>query len=168
MSQLSDYTQDEIEKLLAAPLLVGMYVMGASLSGALGLMQEMIAAVETAMNTARSVGADSILHELYSEEHLKKQEAMLRAETREATDQAQDLVQARAAMLDRAQAAVRIIDARGDAGEAAAYRAMLLRAADNVARAAKEGGFMGLGGERVNEKERQALREIRSAVEGNR
>lgn len=166
MSQLSDYTQDEVERLLAAPLLAGMYVMGASLSGALGLMKEMMAAVETAMETASDAAPGSLLHEMFSEEHLNKQETVLREEMRQATGKARDLTEARAAMLDGIRDAVKILETRGEATEAAEFRAMLLRAGENVANAASEGGFLGLGGERVNDQERQALRALRAALEG--
>lgn len=164
MSQLSDYTQDEIERLMAAPLLVGMYIMGSSLSGALGLMKEMMAAVETAMEAAQDTAASNVVHELFSSEQLERQEAQLRAFARNATDRAADFEQARASMLQQVQGAVSILSTKGDASETAVYRSLLIRAAENVAQAAMEGGFMGLGGELVNAKEKEAIREIRKAV----
>ena len=48
MSAIADYTQDQVEKMMAAPMLVSMYVMGSSLSGPVGLVKEMMAGVDTA------------------------------------------------------------------------------------------------------------------------
>jgi hypothetical protein len=44
--------------------------------------------------------------------------------------------------------------------EAAAFRAWLKKAAQDAANAAKEGGFMGIGAERVSSGEQQMLDEI--------
>ena len=60
MSTLADYTQDEIEKMMAAPMLVSMYVMGTALSGPVGLVKEMMAGVDTAMKAAKAAAPDSV------------------------------------------------------------------------------------------------------------
>ncbi len=164
MSALGDFTQDEIEKMMAAPMLVSMYVMGASLSGPIGLVKEMMAGVETAMQAAKDAAPDSLLGALFSEENIKAQQTKMQEETQASTAGAQDMEQAKAKMLADIKQAVAILSAKGSPDEIAAYKNLLVDAADNVANAATEGGFMGIGGTLVNDAEKSALREIQNAV----
>jgi hypothetical protein len=48
--------------------------------------------------------------------------------------------------------------------DAAAYAAMVLNAAQKTAEAAKEGGFLGIGGKQVSNEEQAALDAIRAAL----
>jgi hypothetical protein len=58
-----------------------------------------------------------------------------------------------------------LLDAREEPSEAAAYKGWLMSIARSVASAGKEDqGFLGRGGVDVNDKERQALAEIASAL----
>ncbi|MBI4675738.1 MAG: hypothetical protein HY741_29195 [Chloroflexi bacterium] len=164
MSTLADYTQDEIEKMMAAPMLVSMYVMGTALSGPVGLVKEMMAGVETAIKTAQDAAPDSVLHTLFAEDTIKLQQDKLQQETKESTQGAQNMEEAKAKMLDDLKTAVGFIAAKGSPAEAAAYRQLMVTVAENVAHAAKEGGFMGIGGVLVNDAEKQALDEISAAV----
>lgn len=164
MSTLADYTQDEIEKMMAAPMLVSMYVMGTALSGPVGLVKEMMAGVDTAMKAAKAAAPDSVLSVLFAEENMKAQQDKMQQETKESTQGAQDMAQAKAKMLGDIKTAVGIISTKGSADEAAAYKQLMVQAAENVANAAKEGGFMGIGGVLVNDAEKQAISEISAAV----
>jgi hypothetical protein len=49
-------------------------------------------------------------------------------------------------------------------GEAAAFSDMVVRVAENVAGAAKEGGFLGFGGKQVSDAEAAALSAIKAAL----
>jgi hypothetical protein len=55
---------------------------------------------------------------------------------------------------------------KASAEEAADYRAFVLDVAGDVARAHKEGGFLGVGGQEVSEAEQAALDEIERTLEG--
>jgi hypothetical protein len=55
---------------------------------------------------------------------------------------------------------------RGSAEDGAAYRALLLQVGQAVSQAAKEGGFLGLGGVQVSGKEQDALDELARALGG--
>lgn len=164
MSTLNDYTQDQVEKLMAAPMLVSMYVMGSSLSGPIGLVKEMMAGVETAIEAGKTAAPNSLFNELWSEENLKLQQEKMQQETKESTEGAQNMDEAKAKMLDDIKNAVGIVSAKGSPEEIAAYKKLMTDVAQNVANAAKEGGFFGIGGEVVNNAERNALNDIQSAV----
>lgn len=164
MSTLSDYTQDQVEKLMAAPMLISMYIMGSSLSGPVGLVKEMMAGVETAMQAAKDSAPDSVLSSLFSEENMKAQQNKMQQETSESTEGAQNMDQAKEKMLGQVKEAVGIIMEKGSPAEIAAYKKLMVSVAENVANAAKEGGFMGIGGTLVNDAEKTAINDIQTAV----
>src|SRR5581483_1369077 len=164
MSALGDYSQDEIEKIMAAPLLVSMYVMGSSISGPIGLVKEMMAGVETALEAGKNAAPGTLFHDLWSEQNMKAQQDKMQQETKETTAGAQNMDQAKAKMLDDITAATAIIAAKGSPEEVTAFRTLMVDVAQNVANAATEGGFMGIGGTQVNDAEKKALQEIRAAV----
>lgn len=164
MSSLNDFTQDEQEKLMAAPMLVSMYIMGSSLSGPIGLVKEMMAGVETAMNVAKSAAPNSLLVSLFSEENMKLQQIKMQEETTASTQGAQNMDEAKAKMLNDIKGAVALLTTKGSPEEISAYKKLMVDVAENVANAAKEGGFMGIGGELVNNAERTAIADIQTAV----
>lgn len=164
MSALADYTQDEIEKLLAGPMVVSMYIMGSALSGPIGLVKEMMAGVETSMAAAKQAAPDSVLGALFSEDNMKMQQDKMQQETRESTNGAQNMGEAKSKMLAELKQAVAILAAKGSADEQAAYKKLIVSVAENVASAAREGGFMGIGGTLVNDAEKTAIADISSAV----
>lgn len=164
MSVLADYTQDQVEKMMAAPMLVSMYIMGSSLSGPVGLVKEMMAGVDTAMNAAKASAPDSVLSSLFSEENMQAQQTKMQQETSESTQGAQSMDEAKTKMLGDVKQAVGIISEKGTPAEIAAYKQLMVSVAENVAHAAKEGGFMGIGGTLVNDAEKTAISDIQSAV----
>lgn len=164
MSALSDYTQDEVEKMMAAPMLVSMYVMGSSLSGPVGLVKEMMAGVEAAMTAAKDAAPGSVLSALFSEENMKEQQTKMQQETRDSTAGAQNMEEAKAKMLDDVKQAVGILSAKGSPEEVGAYKKLMTDVAEKVANAAKEGGFMGIGGSLVNDAEKTAMSDVQNAV----
>jgi hypothetical protein len=74
------------------------------------------------------------------------------------------------ALPQRAESAVRealaLLEQKATAEEVEAYRDFLLKVAETVARAHKEGGFLGIGGKEVSESEQAALDEITGLVRG--
>ncbi|TAH48673.1 MAG: hypothetical protein EYC68_20415 [Chloroflexota bacterium] len=164
MSKIADYTQDEVEKLMAAPMLVSMYVMGSSLSGPVGLVKEMMAGVNTAMKAAKDSSPDSVLTALFSEENMKQQQNKMQQETKESTQGAQNMDEAKKKMMDELKGSLAIISAKGSPEEVAAYKKLMVDVAENVANAAKEGGFMGIGGTVVNDAEKTAISDIQNLV----
>ena len=70
----------------------------------------------------------------------------MQAETKQSTAGAQNMDQAKAKMLDDIKAAAASFGSQRHAEENAAYQKLIVDVARNVADAAKEGGFMGIGG----------------------
>lgn len=67
--------------------------------------------------------------------------------------------------IQRAQQSSEILAAKADPEEAAAYKLWLLETATAVCAAARTGGFLGFGGERISDKEQAFLDELASAFD---
>ena len=63
-----------------------------------------------------------------------------------------------------AEAVSALLATNADASEAAEYKAWVLSIGQAVANAAKEGGFLGFGGESVSDDEEEILARITAAV----
>jgi hypothetical protein len=72
--------------------------------------------------------------------------------------------QIKARAIEALRRAAAIIDAKAPPQEAREFKTWLRSISQEVAEAAKEGGFLGIGGERVSEAEQAALREIVEAL----
>jgi hypothetical protein len=70
----------------------------------------------------------------------------------------------KAACLDQVRAAVALVASKGTSAETDAYRNLLVRVAERAANAAKEGGFLGLGGVRVSAQERAFIDSVRKSA----
>jgi hypothetical protein len=66
--------------------------------------------------------------------------------------------------VNKSREALAIVKAKGTADDAKAYADFLMNLGNRVANAAKEGDFLGFGGERVSEGERVLLGELGEAL----
>lgn len=66
--------------------------------------------------------------------------------------------------IERLRATVALLEDKADPDEVEAYKRFVLGLAQRVAEANKEGGVLGIGGERVSESETLALSEIAGAL----
>ena len=73
--------------------------------------------------------------------------------------------QLRQQLPERIREAVRIVEEKATPEEAEEYRQFILRMADVVAHAHKEGGVLGIGGKEVSEQEQVALDELARGLE---
>jgi hypothetical protein len=68
--------------------------------------------------------------------------------------------QLRTQLPERIDDAARLVEQKATPEEAEQYRQFILRVADVVAHAAKEGGVLGIGGKEVSEQEQAVLDEL--------
>jgi hypothetical protein len=149
------FSADELARLADAPAQAGGLVMAASPSGGAATAQE-VAALAAAVGEALQAAAPGTLLEQLSG---PLQQLARRVQT--------DGIPAGGAdALESLQAAAALVDSRAAPQDAAAYKAMLLAVAARVARAAREGGFLGIGGQQVSAAEAAALETIRLALGG--
>ncbi|HVG97022.1 MAG TPA: DUF937 domain-containing protein [Chloroflexota bacterium] len=147
---------DELASLADAPARAGGLVMTASPSGGAGAAQEIAAFAAAVSEAATAAAPGSLLGQLADPLHVLARQVQTTGLP----------VGGGAGALETLQSAAALVDARASAEDAAAYKAMLLDVAERVARAAKEGSFLGIGGQQVSAAETEAIETIRTALEG--
>jgi hypothetical protein len=131
------------------PLLAGMRVVTA---GRGGTIRESLAMGETYAKARREHGESGLLDDLVSTapamdpDHLPSDA---------------DIARATAEHLRRA---VQVLERKASPEEVDVYKQFVLTLAEAAANAHREGGFLGLGGEKVSETERAALEEIAASL----
>lgn len=158
MSTKADYTTEEWNSIAAAPFLAGLFISMSDPSGIAGVTKEALA-VGRSLADPKAAGDTEVLTSLA--ESLKAGGFSGRPQMPDLPKG--DKAAARAAMIRHIQAASAAIASKSPA-EAEAYKSWLVAAAQSVAEAAKEGGFLGIGGTRVSEEEQSALKELSSAL----
>lgn len=160
MTTKSDFTQDEWQLLLDVPPAVGTAVMYAGRSG-LGSIKESLAM------------ASSILGARHGHEGIELIEALSDARVKDGEKSSIETLSSpyrglsdeeilRDAVGKCSQAADLLAE-KAAPSEMEAYVNWAIEVAEQVALAAKEGGFLGIGGERVSAQEMKALDAIRKA-----
>ncbi|MDO4245811.1 MAG: hypothetical protein Q4C89_07305 [Deinococcus sp.] len=162
MSIKDNFTSEEWLSIMTAPGRAGAAVVAASPSGLTGLVAEaqaIAAAVRASVSsTPRTPLMEAMAAELMGTPPDPKD--LPKEDTRNLEEVKERSVQA-------VRQAVWLVSSKTSAEDAAAYRQMLLKVAENTANAAKEGGFLGIGGEQVNDKERAVLDDLRRVIEGD-
>lgn len=160
MSLKDSFTPDEWYQVMTAPGRVGAAVVAASPSGVTGLVAE-----------AQAIGA-AIRESVSAQNRTPLLEAMAAdlmgtpptPQEVPAQDRPRTLEEARARSLEEVRRAAWLVGAKAGPEDLAAFRRLLLSVAERTAAAAKEGGFLGFGGEQINDRERQVLEELRGVL----
>jgi hypothetical protein len=149
MTTRSDYTDDEWQLLHELPDAVATLVLMAGSSGPLGTIREMEALGRANSRAAARVADVPLIQELARSlppVHAGPQKPR-QGDT-----------------LDMCREAVALLDAKAAPEEAAAYRRWIMAVAEEIAGAAKEGAFLGFGGERVSTWETEVMSEVSQAL----
>jgi hypothetical protein len=77
---------------------------------------------------------------------------------------AKDMPALRAMILEDVTKQVALVDAKAEANEAKDFKMWLYKVANDTAEAAKEGDFMGIGGVKVNQAEKDALAQLATVM----
>jgi hypothetical protein len=144
MTTKSEFNADEWDRVAQAPALAALMVMLASRGGAI---RESIA-LGKAYNEARGDGGSELVRELVSSPPRLDPGSMGQPE------------QLRTQLPKRIDDAVQVVEQKATPEEAGDYRDFILRVADVVAHAAKEGGVLGIGGKDVSDEEQAILDEL--------
>ena len=155
----ADFTSEEWKQISTAPQLASLYVALASPSGPVGVVQEMMASAKLIAEVIKG-GSSNALIDAVADDFKRK------VENKEKPEQVQlgkDPNEIKANCLQASRDLSALLAKKAPA-EAEGYKQWVYRAALSSAEAAKEGGFMGIGGIKVNEAEAAALKEIASAL----
>jgi hypothetical protein len=147
------FADDEWTRVRIAPLAVAALVMGASPSSGQAALDEFSAATDAIASTREGTTPWSLFNVAFGTDFTVDEMNKFMAET------------PRSAMLSVVKAAVANVAAK-DPADALAYRNMLMNVANQVAGAAKEGGFLGMGAKQVSTEEQATLDELRAVIIG--
>jgi hypothetical protein len=163
MATKADFTAQEWEVLRDAPHLVTLAVATAGSSGPIGSIKEAFAPVGAIIEATKS--NDALLRGVCDREELKAAQQSIRSSITPGGDAKALRDQLQNAAAEKAAAATAILKKKGSPEDLNAFRQLLMDIADRTAKAAKEGSFLGFGGERVSEGERAVIKRISQALE---
>jgi hypothetical protein len=155
MSGKADLSADEWDLLRSSPLMASLLVVAASPSGPVGLVQESSAAGRLVMEAAGN--AQTPLLKALAEDMMKTM-AIPRPPAGATPAQVQE---AAAEILRRTSA---LLATKATPEETNEIKEWLAKVAQSTAEAAKEGGFLGIGGVLVSDQEKAALATVHDAL----
>jgi hypothetical protein len=160
MSETAPFSPVEWTILTELPIRVLAAAMRADESGELGLLMQQATGLTELSSRANEYASSELVQRIF--EHYKSQ-GDGEAQTLQLSEQWIERLMPDT--IERARQATEILAAKTDPENAAAYKLWLLETAAAVCAAARTGGFLGFGGERISEKEQAYLDELAAAFE---
>ncbi len=160
MTDTDPFSPVEWTILTELPIRVLASAMRADKSGELGLLLQQATGLTELSSRANEYASSPLVHRVF--EHYKNH-GDGEAQTLQLSEQwIERLIPD---TFERARQAAEILAAKADPDDAAAYKLWLIETATAVCAAARTGGFLGFGGERISEKEQAYLDELAVAFE---
>ncbi|MEO7912983.1 MAG: hypothetical protein ABIV47_25320 [Roseiflexaceae bacterium] len=157
MTTKADYTAEEWNSIMQSPMAAAMVVMFASPSNPVGLAQETFAVSKMlAENVGKPSGVgliDAVSEQLKDAEGRKAAQPPW-------PEAGADLAALKGRALDTLRQLNDLLAAKAPVDEASSFRKWILDTAQRVASAAKEGGFLGIGGTPISAEETAAIAEV--------
>lgn len=162
MATKASFTPEEWSKIMESVALSGMAVTAADPSGVIGLLQESFASAGTLMKAKDGPGSNELIKSVVAE-----------FETSEGRSQVSNSLKARFAGAKPADVRQRSLDALHEVStvldakapqDTIGFKELLGTISSKVADAAREGSFLGFGGEKVSDAERATLSDVRKAL----
>jgi len=150
MATKADFNAEEWTSVTEGPMLAGLQVVAAERGGTI---RESLAVAKAYAAARKEQGASPLLDEIVATppamdpKRVKESGGDIKAFATEALSKA-----------------VATIDSKGSPEDGKAYKEFVLKVAEAVAGANKEGGFLGFGGTPISANEQAALDEIRSTL----
>ena len=169
MSLENRFTEDEIFLLSTTPTQIGTVMAFAEGSG-LGTIKEMFASSKSFVNGLKEYPNNQIITGVlpnvseFKESMGKAKEMRTKAVARLKEQGIQSSEELRAQLIEDSRTVSKILEEKASEDEAREYKEWAMGIAENVAKAAKEGGFLGIGGTRVSDGEIKAFAEIANAL----
>ena|SRR2546430_11485479 len=149
MTGKADFNPEEWELVLSAPPDAGLLVATAQRGGT---FREAFSIAKAYTEARRQHGESELLDQIVT---AKPELKAGRHSSKEELEQE---------LLQKIRDAVALVERKATPEETEAYRRFIVNLAERVAEAHKEGGLLGLGGERVSEAEREAIQKIKDAA----
>ena len=152
MTTKADFNAEEWSTVVEGPVLAGMRVIAA---GRGGTFRESMAMGKTYAHARQQHGESELLDEIVAAPPSVDPQQL---------GSADDIGRV---TTERLREAVAILERKASPEEAEAYKRFVVTLAQAAAQAHKEGGVLGIGGEKVSDAERAALDEIAATLEAN-
>jgi hypothetical protein len=152
MTSRADFTDEEWARLGRAPLVAGMAISLADPGGPIEAAKESSAALRTLLEAARDGGFGEFVQAVAHDAA-----AMAQRRMNPMAGFAPGRRHAREGILDELRAVSALLREKLAPEDADQFREWIKAASQRAALAAKEGGFLGIGGELVSEREQQML-----------
>lgn len=162
MATKTDFSSAEWEILRDAPHLVIIAVTVAGASGIFGSIAEALA--PSSIISEALQGSNQLLRDICEREEIKASIDAIKTRAKASGDFSGLQKALRTEAIDKSRSAIEILRQKASSEDIVAYREFLIALGNKVANAAKEGDFLGFGGERVSEHERTLLAELAEAV----
>jgi len=155
MASRSDFTPEEWAQVERSPMMASIAVVAASPSGPFGVLKEVFAVAKLIAESKAKGGASPLVDAVVAD--ITTKEGMERAKPTDLKGMSPE--QARAHAMDALKRVAELVDRKAPA-DAPAFKQWLQDVALRVANAAKEGGFLGIGGTLVSKGEQAALEQL--------
>lgn len=155
MTTKANFTPEEWNLLRRAPMMAGLVVVAASPSGPVGILQETFA-VGKVLAEAKSQSPGELISSIVAD--LTTDEGRKAARPADLVGKSPEQIKSSA--LDSLRQVGTLLDQKARPEESQAVKRWLQDAGKRVSEAAREGGFLGLGGTQVSEQEKTALNEL--------
>ncbi|HEV8371826.1 MAG TPA: hypothetical protein VGR68_01375 [Actinomycetota bacterium] len=153
MTSKQDFTEEEWKRIRRAPLVAGFAISIADPGGPIELAKETLASLRSAtLPPSQEELLSSVALDVQA---LAQQKQSPLGDFKPTNGQL---------VLDELRGVNELVTAKATPQEVDAFRGWLVATAQAAADAAKEGGFMGFGAERVSAGERQMLDQVRAAL----
>jgi hypothetical protein len=153
MTSKQDFTDEEWKRIRRAPLVAGFAISIADPGGPIELAKETLASLRSA--TVPPSQEELLASVALDVQALAQQRQSPLGDFKPTNGQL---------VLDELRGVNELVTAKATPQEVDAFRGWLVATAQAAADAAKEGGFMGFGAERVSAGERQMLDQVRAAL----
>lgn len=163
MANKNQFTTDEWSAVRDASQFVALAVVLSGASGITGTIKETFS---SSMAMVEGMKSDNeLIRSICAREEIQAAQALLKESLPQLQAADFEASKQKLATLatDRVRAAIAAVKAKAPA-DLAAYQGFLRALGERVANAAKEGGFLGIGGERVSEGERKMLASLGEAL----
>jgi hypothetical protein len=162
MTTKADFTEEEWVRLGRAPLVAGMAISLADPGGPIEAIKESSAAIRTVLEAAKTGTYGEFVQSVAGEvaekaQHRQNPLAGFKPKGAHAGEE----------ILDELRAVNALLVEKATPEDADQFRELLKTAAQNTAKAAKEGGFLGFRAELVSEREQQMLDRLAEVFHGD-
>jgi hypothetical protein len=162
MTDKSTFTSEEWKLLLESVMMAGIAVTAAQPSGLLGLLRESFASGSALRQAKMDPGSNPLIKAVVADFETPQGQSTARDGLREKLARIKP-AEIKAQCIETLRQAGALVDSKAT-DDAAAFKGWLRDISQHVAEAAKEGGFLGIGGVLVSEAEKATLTEISSVL----